>query len=310
VNTLGEIGKKIKFTASPLLNEPMSRHTSFRIGGPADVFVSPRNLEELSRVYSFCLSEEVPFFLLGGGANLLVADRGIRGAVIDLAGLQGCGLEPGAPGPVLWAWAGTPMSRVCEEALRLSLNGLEFIYSMPGSVGGSVWMNARCYGTSVSEVLAWVEILDEEGRPQRLEPRQGDFGYKRSPFQERRAVLLRAGFRLQPGERETIRAGMEDRREDRQRKGHFLYPCAGSVFKNNPRFGSPTGQLLDSLGLKGLAVGGARISPLHANIIVNTGGARAQEVLELIRLSEDRAREELGLELEREILLVGDWQGR
>ena len=141
----------------------MSLHTSFRIGGPADVFVTPRSTEELAAAYKLLNEQEVPAFILGAGANILVADRGIRGAVIDMSGFQGCTLSQTGHGGILDAWAGTPISDVSTHALDHGLSGLEFIYSMPGSVGGSVWMNARCYGRSISEVLRPVEVLKEKG---------------------------------------------------------------------------------------------------------------------------------------------------
>jgi len=286
----------------------MSLHTSFRIGGPADVFVTPRSTEELAAAYKLLNEQEVPAFILGAGANILVADRGIRGAVIDMSGFQGCTLSQTGHGGILDAWAGTPISDVSTHALDHGLSGLEFIYSMPGSVGGSVWMNARCYGRSISEVLSRVEVLNEEGTITDLEVDREQFSYKRSPFQHSRALILRASFSLTPGNRKQMEERMLSIKQDREQKGHFLHPCAGSIFKNNRAFGRPTGMLIDSLGLKGASIGDARVSKLHGNIIVNAGNARGEDVLELILLLETKVREAFGFELEREILLVGQWQ--
>ena len=286
----------------------MSLHTSFRIGGPADVFVTPRSTEELAAAYKLLNEQEVPAFILGAGANILVADRGIRGAVIDMSGFQGCTLSQPGHGGILEAWAGTPISDVSTHALDHGLSGLEFIYSMPGSVGGSVWMNARCYGRSISEVLSRVEVLNEEGTITDLEVDREQFSYKRSPFQHSRALILRASFSLTPGDRKQMEERMLSIKQDREEKGHFLHPCAGSIFKNNRAFGRPTGMLIDSLGLKGASIGDARVSKLHGNIIVNAGNARGEDVLELILLLETKVREAFGFELEREILLVGQWQ--
>lgn len=286
----------------------MSRHTSFRLGGPADLYATPQNAEQAARVFGLLNEMEVPTFILGAGANILVSDLGIRAAVLDLSALQGCSLSRTPGGSVVEARAGTAMSDVSSLALQRGLSGLEFIYSMPGSVGGSVWMNARCYGRSISEVLQSVEYVEPTGVVATMEVKQDRFGYKRSPFQDRSCLILSATFALQPGDTAVMQQQMEAIKEDRERKGHFLYPCGGSIFKNNREFGNPTGKLIDSLGLKGRCNGGACVSELHGNIIVNTGSATAQEVLQLIRLLESEVRGAYGFRLDREILLVGQWQ--
>jgi UDP-N-acetylmuramate dehydrogenase len=284
----------------------MCRHTTFRIGGPADLFLQPEDPGELPGLLRLLDREGVPRFLLGAGANILVADRGIRGAVIDLSALRGCRL--GADGrPSLTCLAGTPVSALCSEALRLGLAGVEFLYSMPGSVGGAVWMNARCYSRSVSDVLGPVLYLDRRGEARTLIPEPGAFGYKLSPFQSMEALILEASFLLEPGDRRRIEHIMEEHHADRERKGHFLYPSAGSAWKNNPSFGQPTGRLLDALGLRGMRVGDAMVSDRHANILVNLGQACAAEVLELMGRIEEIVLRRYGFRLEREILPVGDF---
>jgi UDP-N-acetylmuramate dehydrogenase len=305
VQTVGELLKKINIKSRVLLDEPMRRHTSFKIGGPADAYVRVRDEEELRRLFARVSEAGLPAFILGEGANILVSDRGIRGIVLDLGDLNACRLEPEAH--TLIAGAGASMSAVCEQARDWGLSGLEFAYAMPGSVGGSIWMNARCYGSSVSDRLAYVDILDENADRRRYSAAPEDFGYKRSPFQKRRAVILAGAFRLEPGEISRIEAQMQSYKTDREQKGHFLFPCAGSVFKNNRDFGRPTGKIVDELGLKGTRVGDAGISEMHANIIINHGDARAEEVLALIELIEERVRQAFGYSLEREILLVGEW---
>ncbi len=168
-------------------------------------------------------------------------------------------------------------------------------------------MNARCYDAEIADVLAWADCL-EPGRPvRRYQMNRSDWEYKRSPFQQGGAVILRAAFRLSPGDPRRMEELMQDHRQDREKKGHFLFPCAGSVFKNNRAFGAPTGKLVDSLGLKGRRIGGAQIAPFHGNIIINTGGASAQDVRALVELVEDEVRRGLGFSLEREVILAGDW---
>lgn len=306
MQNLEELLEKINIKGTILFDEPMSRHTSFKIGGPADALIVPQDMKSLTAIYRLLRQRGVPCFILGGGANILVSDNGIRGAVIDLSRISGCRRDRRQEDG-LAAYAGTPVTEVCNRALRLNLSGIEFLYTMPGSIGGSIWMNARCYGSSIAEVLSWVDILNDEGKLERMEIKSEDFHYKHSPFQEKKAVICRAGFRLQPGTKKQMRRKMEQYRQDREQKGHFRYPGAGSIFKNNRDFGNPTGKIIDSLGLKGYTVGQAKISDHHANIIINTGTAMAGEVSEIIRFVEKTVRRRLGLELEREILLVGDW---
>jgi UDP-N-acetylmuramate dehydrogenase len=308
VRNVGKIPEKINLPCPVSYNEPMSRHTSFRLGGPADLYLTPQDVEQAARVFALLNRKEVPTFILGAGANILVSDQGIRAAVIDLGALQGCSLSRGERGTALEALAGTAMSDVSSLALQRGLSGLEFIYSMPGSVGGSVWMNARCYGRSISEALLGVQYAEPTGAITAVGVEQEQFGYKRSPFQDSSCLILSASFALEPGDTAVMRQQMEAIKEDRQRKGHFRYPCAGSIFKNNREFGDPTGKLIDALGLRGRCIGGACVSERHGNIIVNTGSATAQDVLQLIRLLESEVQGAYGFRLEREILLVGQWQ--
>jgi UDP-N-acetylmuramate dehydrogenase len=308
VRNVGKIPKKINLSCPVSYDEPMSRHTSFRIGGTADLYCTPLTAEQAAQIYGLLNERQIPVFILGAGANILVSDRGIRGAVIDVGGLQGCSVFHTDKGGTLNALAGTAISELSALALQHGLSGLEFIYSMPGSVGGSVWMNARCYGRSISEVLAGARVCEPSGRISAVEVDRQRFGYKRSPFQTANSLILDASFALKPGDRGQMQERMRAIQEDRAQKGHFLYPCAGSIFKNNRAFGSPTGKLIDSLGLKGKRVGDACISELHGNMIINTGTARAVDVLELIRMAETEVRETFDFQLEREILLVGQWE--
>ncbi len=281
----------------------MAGHTSFRIGGPADLYIVPTNVEELADALQCLRRAGVPRFLLGGGTNVLVADRGIRGAVVDLSRVSRIETYRTS----ISAECGAEISRVSETALQMGMTGLEFCYALPGSVGGAVWMNARCYDREMSDVLQWVDYLDSGGSRRRLGMERSDWAYKRSPFQREDWVILKAGLELRPGEPAGIQALMREHRQDRERKGHFRYPCAGSIFKNNRDFGAPTGKIVDSLRLKGRRIGGAQIAPYHGNIIVNTDGATAADVRALIELIESEVRGRLGFQLEREVLLVGDW---
>jgi UDP-N-acetylmuramate dehydrogenase len=307
VRSLRETAAKIKTTLPLLLDEPMAEHTTLRIGGPADLYARPVNAREVIELCGHCVREGIPCFPLGAGANILVSDRGIRGMVIDTAGLRG--IE--RAGHVLHVLAGTPMSHVSGYAADGSLTGLEFIYAMPGSVGGSIWMNARCYGGSVSDVLTRVSYMDLKGDPleRSLDVTPRLFSYKTSPFQRMSCLITGAWFGLRDGDRMHSRALMEEHREDRTAKGHFLFPSAGSAFKNNPSFGKPSGKIIDELGLRGYREGGAAIAQYHGNIVINTGGATARDLLSVLKRAERAAAEARGIRLEREVVLVGDWDG-
>ena len=307
VDRLREFREKINIDAELRLDEPMRNHTSFRVGGPADIYVEPRKREDLETVLREADATGIPVFILGGGANILVSDRGIRGLVVNLSGLRAIEIT----GNTRRAEAGRPVSDAAETAAAAGLAGLDFLYAMPGSVGGAVWMNARCYEGSVSDVLETVRYVDEDIRVR--EAGRGDaafmngFGYKKSPFQGTRRVILEAVFELRREPRESIRARMLEIRRDRTAKGHFIAPSAGSVFKNNRDFGEPSGAIIDRLGFRGYSQGGAAVSPIHANIIINSGNATAADIRRLIETIGERVRRELGYTLEREVLYVGDW---
>jgi UDP-N-acetylmuramate dehydrogenase len=303
VENVRESARKIKIGTPLRFNEPLAGHTSFRIGGPADVYALPQTAAEIGELLSFSAGHHVPFFLLGGGTNILVSDLGIRGVVIDLSELCKISADHGE----LSAECGSSMEKACAFALSRGLRGLEFASGLPGSVGGAVWMNARCYERSMSDILIRTEVLEVDGVVRAVPTVPSQWGYKRSPFQESGGVILRAYFRIEPGDPGAIRQEMHRRLADRTAKGHFLHPSAGSVFKNNRDFGAPTGKLIDSLGLKGRRIGDAAIAPFHGNIIVNLGNATANDVLSLIRLVEEEVRSKLSFELEREIILAGEW---
>jgi UDP-N-acetylmuramate dehydrogenase len=303
VYNLRKLAKKINTNIPLKYDESMAVHCSFKVGGPADLYAAPHTPADLTELYSLCIGEGIPFFVLGDGANILISDAGFRGVVIDMKNMQGIHRE----GFLVSALAGTHLSQVSEEAANWGLAGLESFSSMPGSVGGSIWMNARCYGVSLSEVLEYADIVDEDLKEKRIKISREDFGYKRSPFQAIKGIILRGGFRLSKGNISMLKSTMAACRKDRERKGHFLYPSAGSVFKNNRAFGIPAGRIIDSLGLKGYRIGGAMVSEAHANIIVNMGNATAHDIWKLVKLIKERVKEAFGFVLEEEIIPIGEW---
>lgn len=290
----------------------MAGHTSFRIGGPAEALVAPGSREDFIRLVEAARAEGIPLFILGGGANLLVGDRGIRGLVLDTSALAG--LDEGAAKSegILSAEAGLPVDRLCEAARERGLEGLETFYGMPGSVGGAAFMNARCYEVEMADRIVWVDLLRPGAREaERLPFAAEDWAYKSSPFQPggraAGAAILAVAYRLGEGEPEAIGKIMREKRADREAKGHYRLPSAGSVFKNNRAFGRPTGKILDELGFRGRRIGGAMVSEWHANIFVNAGGATAADMRSLIELAESEAQARFGYELEPEVLMVGDF---
>lgn len=280
----------------------MRKHTSFRIGGPADYFCSPATSNEVKRILEYAISCNLPVFILGAGANILVSDEGVRGIVIDMVNFKDFSFTEDNK---VTAQAGVQVHVLAEAAAARDLSGIEFFFGLPGSVGGSIYMNARCYGVSTADALSGVTYIDESLEIKKYSPNEGGFSYKSSPFQKKKSIILQGEFMLHPGEGEKILETMQSYKQDRERKGHYTFPSAGSIFKNNRDFGLPTGKIVDSLGLRGYKIGGAMVSPEHANIIVNTGGASAADVKKLIDYIKKKVFRTYGYELEEEIRYIG-----
>jgi len=293
-------------------HKPMAEVSTFKAGGPADCWLRPCGdgfPAFAAALIAAARAADIPLFMLGGGANILAADSGIRGIVLDTGGWTGETGNERQEG-IVPLRAGTSLDDAAEIAANAGLSGLEFLAGMPGSIGGAVWMNARCYGREIADVLVETEVIDFSGSEPRyaqLKAHKEEFGYKKSPFQGRDMLILSASFRLTPGKAPDIRAAMDAHRADRAAKGHYRYPSAGSVFKNNQNFGKPTGKIIDELGLCGLQKGGAQVAPWHGNIIVNTGGATAADIRALVDELAARVKAAAGFTLEPEILFVGEW---
>ncbi|MCX7027576.1 MAG: UDP-N-acetylmuramate dehydrogenase [Spirochaetes bacterium] len=306
MKNLCQIAQKINIGPERVhFGEPMKNHTSFRIGGPADLFVEPGSLAELEAALGVLRAEEVPFFVLGGGANILVGDRGIRDAVLSLGGLTQLSRRSGG----IWAEAGIPIDLLCENCLAFGLSGLENFYGMPGSLGGALYMNARCYEMDISGIAEEILALSPEGEIRSFAFSPDAWSYKHSPFQPGGRlegwIVAGALFRLEEKDGPGIAAVMRARKKDRISKGHYRWPSAGSMFKNDRRFGKPTGAILDSLGLRGFRIGDAAVSPIHANIFVNLGSAKASDMKALIEYAAEKAFSAYGFRLEPEVCFVG-----
>lgn len=294
----------------------MRLHTTFAIGGPADLFVRISTRNELLSVLDAVERESIPFFILGGGANLLVGDRGIRGIVLDLGTCRRISFPGEKPHPAdrdlrVRAEAGISVDELCLALLSRGISGLENFYGMPGSLGGSLFMNARCYEEDISAHLRSISCRKPGGDRIEVDYSAEDWAYKRSPFQPggrlEGSIVLEAEFTLKDGMPTAIARRMRERRLDRIAKGHYRAPSAGSMFKNNRAFGAPTGVILERLGLKGCRIGDAAISPWHANIFINAGNASASDMRRLIDCARDRAEKAFGFELEPEVRYAGEF---
>lgn len=294
-----------------LINEPMSLHTSFRIGGPADLFVTVESIAELSGTVASAREQEVLYFLLGGGTNILVSDKGIRGLVIENRADEARFEDPCGE-TILYAESGASLNRLAQQSIRRSLAGLEWAVGIPGTIGGAIVGNAGAYGSSIADVLLRITVSDEEGVIGPLPAEELGFGYRTSKLREQKAgssqqaVVLSAELALTYEPQRWLERKVAPRMAQRKAT-QPSQPSAGSVFKNPT--GDYAGRLIEAVGLKGYQVGGAQFSPQHANFIVNLGEAGAADVKALIDLAQEQVRERFGTELELEIELVGEWNG-
>ncbi|MGL1892662.1 MAG: UDP-N-acetylmuramate dehydrogenase [Spirochaetaceae bacterium] len=304
MNRILEILNKINIEGTITQQVDMSKYTTFKCGGLAQFFIEPALVDDVIKIKKAALENDFPLFILGGGANLLVSDNGIDGVTLSLNTLKKIDLVDN----IIIAEAGVSVNKLSEYAEKHSLSGLEFIYGMPGSLGGATWMNARCYGDEISNIFLWAEYLDQNGKLIRQEKDSSQWEYKISPFQKPGITIIRVALKLKHQERALIKPIMLKNSEDRRKKGHFKYPCAGSVFKNNRDFGAPSGKIIEDCGLKGCVKGNAAISDFHANIIVNLGGASSNDINFLIEKIIKTVKEKKGFILEPEVLKVGNWE--
>ncbi|MCR5293635.1 MAG: UDP-N-acetylmuramate dehydrogenase [Lachnospiraceae bacterium] len=285
-----------------MTDEPLARHTSFRIGGPADLFLTPEDEEALAGSLECLKAAGIPCFIMGNGTNLLVSDEGFRGAVIQIGKSMGR-IEAGENG--LIAGAGALLSRIAAAALSQSLSGFEFAGGIPGSLGGACIMNAGAYGGEMKDVLERVRVLTKEGEVKELSRGEFSLGYRSSSFMKNEEIVLGADIRLHEGSRELIAAGMEELRKRRAEKQPIELPSAGSTFKR-PK-GYFAGKLIMDSGLRGARVGGAMVSEKHCGFVVNVKDASAEDVLQLIMKVQKRVWETFGVQLEPEVRFLGEF---
>jgi UDP-N-acetylenolpyruvoylglucosamine reductase len=283
------------------LNEPLAKRTTLRVGGCADVYVEPSSETDLAHVIKCCRDDRTPFMVLGRGSNLLVRDGGFRGVVICLAQSAFSAIE--ANGPLLRCGAGARIKTVTAKARELNLGGLEFLEGIPGSVGGALRMNAGAMGCATFEIVSHVRFMDWSGNIEERDAADVPVEYRSCPLFKTN-IVLGATFRGQPDSKAAITKRSEEFNKSRW-SSQPKEPSAGCIFKN-PSKTTPAGRLVDELGLKGTRRGGATVSLVHGNFIVNEGSATAADVLELIAFIKSRAKEERGIELREEVEIIGE----
>ncbi|NCD08124.1 MAG: UDP-N-acetylmuramate dehydrogenase [Negativicutes bacterium] len=282
-------------------NEPMKAHTSFRIGGPADILVMPSDASKLEKVVAEARAEGLPLTIIGNGSNLLVKDKGIRGVVVKLGNaLRGMECD----GERLIAEAGVSLAAVANKAAACGLTGLEFAVGIPGSIGGAVFMNAGAYDGEMCKVVAKVTVLTADGQVKVFNKDVLEFGYRHSSIQDNGAIIISVEMTLEKGDINEIKAKMADFTNRRTTKQPLDIPNAGSMFRRPP--GHYAGTLIEEAGLKGYTVGGAQVSTKHAGFVVNVGDATAADVLRLIGEVQDKVYAHAGVRLEPEVRIYGE----
>lgn len=281
--------------------EPMKKHTTFRVGGPADVLIQPRK-EELPGVLELCRRREVPFYVIGNGSNLLVGDKGIRGVVLEMsAGEEAVTVK----GRVLRAAAGVMLSKAANVAAAAGLTGMEFAAGIPGTVGGAVVMNAGAYGGEMKDILVSVTVVDEHGTTKEVKTGDLELGYRQSNVLKNHWIVTEAVFQLAEGEEAAIREKMNTLAEQRREKQPLQYPSAGSTFKRPE--GYFAGKLIMDAGLRGYRAGGAQISEKHCGFVINSGEATASDIRRLMEEVIAEVERQFGVTLEPEVKMLGEF---
>ena len=282
-------------------NALLKQHCSMKIGGACDILVKPADETILSKLLSLCRNENIPFFVLGRGSNVLFSDKGFRGAVIligqEMGGISVLGNE-------ITAGAGAALNTVCGAALENSLSGAENLYGIPGSVGGALFMNAGAFGSEMKDIAVSCRYIDEQGKLCEMLAEDMDLSYRHSVFSERNCVITSVRMRFSNGDKAAIKARMDEVMQRRRDKQPLEYPSCGSTFKRPPN--AFAAALIEECGLKGFQIGGAQVSEKHSGFVINRGGATSDDVIAVVEHIKKTVREQKGVELECEMLIVGD----
>ncbi|MCL2253014.1 MAG: UDP-N-acetylmuramate dehydrogenase [Lachnospiraceae bacterium] len=285
-----------------LSNEKLASHTTFKVGGEADLFIRITNKEQLIKLIPFLRRLEIDFFILGNGSNVLAGDRGYRGVILNIGtGMSNIAID----GNLVTAEAGALLANVCKFSSVNGLSGMEFACGIPGTVGGGIMMNAGAYGGEMADVTESVSVMNETGELMEISRDAMEFGYRKSAIKNRPYTVLSVNFRLSPGNKDEIQAKISALMEKRKEKQPINYASAGSTFKRPP--GNFAGKLIMDAGLRGFSIGGAGVSEKHCGFIVNRGNATAADILEVIKEVKERVYDRFEINLEQEIILLGDF---
>ena len=284
-----------------LQNESLKDKTTFKIGGNASFFAKPEDSKSLIALLSWAKENDLPLFILGGGSNLVVSDDGIDKLVISTEAFDFCNLQD----EVLTCGSGCSFEKITEFCIKSEISGLENFAGLPGTTGGATFMNARCYEVSISDVISSVKYIDlSDFTEKTYSVDLSEWDYKKSPFQTGDKIITQVNFNVKKGNSKEIEEKSLSFIKDREIKGHFKFPSAGSVFKNNRNFGKPSGKIIDEVGLRGFSVGQAQVAPWHGNFIINNGNATASDVRNLVEIIQEKVLKETGFMLECEIIFT------
>lgn len=283
-----------------LIDEPMKKHTSFKVGGPVDILVTPENSQQVLDVIKLCKDDNVPYYIIGNGSNLLVRDGGIRGVVIKLSKLDKITVN----GEIINSESGVELKKVSDIALDNSLTGFEFACGIPGSVGGAVAMNAGAYNGEISQVIESAKVIDNNGNVKILNKDELELGYRMSSILKYGYTVLEVTFKLEVGQYDKIKNRIEELNNRRSDKQPLEYPSAGSTFKRPE--GYFAAKLIEDAGLKGMNVGDAEVSTKHSGFIINKGNATAADILNLIKIVQRKVKDSFNVELCTEVRIIGE----
>lgn len=290
INNLGEI----------YFDEPLKKHTSFQVGGPADIMVSPETPEAFAAVLKYLYQENVPYYIIGNGTNLLVGDGGFRGIIVATRKLNHIAID----GCIITAYAGASLGDVAKAAQEAGLTGMEFASGIPGSIGGGATMNAGAYDGEMKNIVDSLEIISETGELKKLTVDECDYGYRKSIIQKKPWYIVKVVLKLNHGDPQAIQAKMDDFNQRRSDKQPLEFPSAGSTFRRPP--GYFAGKLIQDAGFRGYKHGGAQVSDKHTGFIINRDNATAQDIRELIAEIQEKIKEDAGVEMRTEVIFLGE----
>lgn len=282
------------------IDEKLSEYVNFKVGGPADILLIPNSKEQVIKSIKICKENNIPFYLIGNGSNILVRDGGFRGVVLSLKNVKNIYVD----GEKIEAECGVMLKEVSDKAIENSLTGFEFACGIPGTIGGAVFMNAGAYDGEISKLIESAEVIDENCNIIRLSREELDFGYRSSLVMKKGYTVLSAVFKLEKGQVKTIKELIEDLTNKRESKQPLEYPSAGSTFKRPT--GYFAGKLIQDAGLKGYSIGGAAVSEKHSGFVINKGNATAKDITDLIKHIQDEVKKQFGVDLHPEVRIIGE----